>query len=379
MSFHWAVSSPITKNTSNIDSLSHCLTSIDYHAVQEQLERASRPPLLKRLVKIFSIPLHSEQSITNRYWLRFMPAYNSDIGWYLRSSFEWMYSPSKTSVEGGLSLSTDISVRGSYRIGVAGRHKVNDRYKLSYRFLTYSLPIYFWGVGYTEAVDAVSLHYRRRESMAYAEVLFRLHDSLFCGPLVVARIADGCFDGQTTSAAIVEIGAALVYDSRNSEYNSERGIYLRMQSGVVFDCREKVKPSYHSLISFRGYVPLWKNGVWASEFYGEFMSHDVPWLFWATMDGVTRLRGYRYGRYIDRCMMSLQSELRQPLFGRFSAAVWGGVGVLFARWSDVRWRNLLPSYGLGLRIKVGDMGRVRFDCGFGRRSSSIAIAFNEAF
>ena len=91
------------------------------------------------------------------------------------------------------------------------------------------------------------------------------------------------------------------------------------------------------------------------------------------------MRGYYSGRYRDNDMLSGQAELRQHLFSRFGLAVWGGYGTVFHTWKQFRWRDMLPNYGVGLRIEVKHNMNGRIDYGFGRGTSGLVFSIGEAF
>ena len=91
------------------------------------------------------------------------------------------------------------------------------------------------------------------------------------------------------------------------------------------------------------------------------------------------MRGYYVGRYIDSCQMCAQIELRQRLWQRLGAVVWGGAGTLFPSFRDFSWQNILPNYGLGLRFEYKKDINLRADLGFGRNAWGFTFGFSEAF
>ncbi len=61
------------------------------------------------------------------------------------------------------------------------------------------------------------------------------------------------------------------------------------------------------------------------------------------------MRGYYEGRYRDKCASDMAVELRQHIYRRSGIAVWGGVGSIYHKLSDIRFDRLLPEYGIGYR------------------------------
>ena len=99
----------------------------------------------------------------------------------------------------------------------------------------------------------------------------------------------------------------------------------------------------------------------------------------ARLGGNYRMRGYYEGRYTDRDMITVQAELRQKIWRRIGCVVWGGAGNVFPTLADFRWSQTLPNYGAGLRWEFKNRVNVRFDFGFGRKTSGFLFNVNEAF
>lgn len=128
-----------------------------------------------------------------------------------------------------------------------------------------------------------------------------------------------------------------------------------------------------------GYIPLWRDAVLATELYGEFNADGTPWSMLAAMGGTRRMRGYYMGQYTDRHMVTFQAELRQRIWHRVGAVVWGGVGNVFPAPRLFRWNETLPNYGAGLRWEFKNRVNIRLDWGFGRHTNGVIFSIGEAF
>lgn len=129
------------------------------------------------------------------------------------------------------------------------------------------------------------------------------------------------------------------------------------------------------------YFNLWKGAIGAIDLFGKLDSKGTPWtmLEMIAEDGV-RMRGYYMGSYIDNNLLSLQAEIRQHVWSRFSVAAWLGSGTIFPRGQNRSDSPLwLPNGGLGLRIKLKHSITARLDIGFGRHSKGVIFAIGEAF
>ena len=91
------------------------------------------------------------------------------------------------------------------------------------------------------------------------------------------------------------------------------------------------------------------------------------------------MRGYYYGRYTDNQMATAQLELRQKIYGPFGAVAWVGAGSVFSSIKAFDWSEVMPSYGVGLRMSIGQRTALRIDYGWGRHTSGLIINVNEAF
>ncbi len=98
-----------------------------------------------------------------------------------------------------------------------------------------------------------------------------------------------------------------------------------------------------------------------------------------TVDESKGIRGYFEGRYRDKNEADVVVEIRQHIWKRFGAVVWGGAGTVFHHFSDIRLNTLLPSYGIGVRWEFKKKVNVRVDYGFGKRSSAISLGLYETF
>ena len=53
--------------------------------------------------------------------------------------------------------------------------------------------------------------------------------------------------------------------------------------------------------------------------------------------------------------------------------------ILFPSFEKLRTRNILPNYGLGLRVEFKHNVNIRIDYGFGKETAGFVFQFAEAF
>ncbi len=101
----------------------------------------------------------------------------------------------------------------------------------------------------------------------------------------------------------------------------------------------------------------------------------------AKAGGEEMLRGYASNRYRDHHFVGSQAELRMPLYKRFGAVAFVGLGEVFREPADLQLDLLKYSFGGGLRYAMNKSERlnIRLDYGIGRGTSSFYFSVTEAF
>lgn len=94
------------------------------------------------------------------------------------------------------------------------------------------------------------------------------------------------------------------------------------------------------------------------------------------------MRGYIYGRYRDKNMITLQTEYRFPLFWRFGAVGFVGAGDVASRYDKFRFNSFKYTFGFGIQFMFDLQEKInaRLDIGFGENGKScIYVMVLEAF
>jgi len=95
------------------------------------------------------------------------------------------------------------------------------------------------------------------------------------------------------------------------------------------------------------------------------------------------MRGYYEGRYRDRNYVAAQTEYKTWLVKKWDLGVvlFGGVGDIAYELNDLKVKNFKYSYGFGFRYIFNAKERltVRADFGFGKNTSGVYFAMQEAF
>lgn len=289
------------------------------------------------------------------------------------------------------------SITGFYSVGIRGntlfRH---DRNRLNYKLQFYSQPTKFWGVGYAAGTHNEADYYDERKSYIDLRWTHRIAPNFYAGAMAnFAYVKGSNFDddkieylrypqdaaeAMKTNYLNTGVGLLAEYDSRDIQTDAYRGFYLSLD-GTIYP--KALNTCGYTLwrveVTAATYQRVWKNGIVAIELRGEFNSTHTPWPFMARMGGDIRMRGYYEGRYTDLDMAVAQVELRQRIWRRIGGVVWAGAGNVFPRFSEFRWSQTLPNYGIGFRWEFKNRVNIRFDYGFGRGTSGLVMQINEAF
>lgn len=369
----------ITLHDQSVDYLCYDSIPIDYAEVERRVSAASRRSFLRRVIGFLSTPLiNNRKEPANKYSLRLIPAYRTEVGWYLRAQFGATSFVESTQLRVTSLAIAELSVRGYYHLAIVGNCQFLDNnvsYHLQTRTFCVDSPVECYGPT-AQVADGV---YDRVEHLASIVWHKPLHQRLYIGVAASYEDVTAKFDLEHQRASIVVARLDFGYDTREGENSSQRGVHLRAEQSVVMAVSEQLPPLYRFKFFARNYIPLWRGALLANDLQCEFVSKQMPWMFYPATDGKTVFRGYPLGRYIGRCMVAIQSELRQTVYGPISINIWLGAGTFFSRWRSVQFDEILPSYGIGLRIRFDAMTVFRFDYGFGRQSSDIIVGINEAF
>lgn len=283
-----------------------------------------------------------------------------------------------------ISLSGSATVKGFYSITVKGNnHFRGNRSRLSYILQFQNKNLDFWGVSHDAcAVNPVS-DYRRQMINWESDYVYKLTKDIHVGAALNMNYTRAShmtrpeyLDGQRSSYFFAGVGISVQYDTRDFILNPKRGIYFLARE--VFYPKwlsNHNKTIYNTTVIFDAYQQAWKGSVLAFDLYGQFNGNNAPW----TLREESRMRGYYTGRYIDNNLLSAQLELRQHIYGRIGCVAWAGGGTVFPSFEKLRMKNILPNYGLGLRVEFKHNVNIRIDYGFGKDTGGFVFQFAEAF
>lgn len=300
------------------------------------------------------------------------------------------------------SIYATASLTGFYRVGAQGTNIFrNDRQRIVYNAEFYSLPTKFWGVGYDSAMFGSAMNYLASRTIVDVRFLQRVVKGLFVGVGADYNYHFGKFggkrytseeqflarlDGERVKYNATGISLLVEFDNRDAVSNPQRGVYVAAQFKVRPKGMSNIGQTLWSgRLSANYYQRLWKGAVLAFDLRAELNSKGTPWVYNASIGGLSAMRGYYASRFNDLCAVTLQAELRQHIIKGIGVAAWGGAGNVFHSFGEFDWRKTLPTYGVGLRYALKRNINIRLDYGFGGRDGfgklihGAVFSINEAF
>lgn len=109
---------------------------------------------------------------------------------------------------------------------------------------------------------------------------------------------------------------------------------------------------------------------------------NVPLLHLSSQDGTKRFRGIEKGRYRDKNLLSLQSEIRTPLyFWNIGFATFAELSQVANSISQIDHKGWISSFGMGIRYAMNPKEKfnVRVDLAIVEGSAGLVIDVKEAF
>lgn len=349
----------------------------------------------KKAAKIMADDYNHDKTRDKRVDLSFavIPTYRSEASFGIAANMSGLYriEMNDSLCEPSMfHISAKASLKGFFSLKTRGHIFFPDnRSRIIYQLEAYRRKLDFWGISIHENQSIPKSRYIRNSVDFHIEYRYRILSHWFAGIPVQLNYTNGrkfsnpdYIMGENRQYFVTGLGLSLLFDSRDNTYSPASGWYISYTPMIFPGALSNAGSTFWSnRLIVDTYFNLWKGAVCAIDLFGKLDSKGTPWtmLEMIAEDGV-RMRGYYMGSYTDNNLLSLQTEIRQHLWSRFSVAAWLGTGTIFPkgqnRWNAPLW---LPNGGFGLRIKLKHSITARLDIGFGRHSKGVIFAIGEAF
>lgn len=288
-----------------------------------------------------------------------------------------------------ISLSGSATIKGFYGITIKGNNNFKgNKSRLSYRLQFQNKNLDFWGVSHDACSRNPISGYKRQSIKWESDYVYKLTKDFHVGAAFNLNytkasnvINPSYLEGQKSSYFFTGLGVSISYDTRDFILNPKQGIYFMLKETYYpkFISTHN-KDIWGTTMIFDYYQKAWKGSVFAFDLYGQFNGNNIPWTLREELgSGMSRMRGYYAGRYMDNNQITAQLELRQHIYSRIGCVAWVGGGTVFPSFDKLKAQNILPNYGLGLRIEFKHNVNLRIDYGFGKETAGFVFQFAEAF
>ena len=182
-------------------------------------------------------------------------------------------------------------------------------------------------------------------------------------------------------------GVSQSYDSRNSNTETNKGLYGRIKYAYAPDFwkEENFTGSLLS-IDLRGFVPLRERLTLGVQGILEtVLSKSTPFYLTPQLGNDEMMRGYYQGRYRDENYLAMQSELRYRLHPRIGLAAFFGAGTVYRNSVDLSKLKLAGGGGFRYFFDLEHHSSIRFDYAIGEkkagesRQGGFYLALGQAF
>jgi hypothetical protein len=157
------------------------------------------------------------------------------------------------------------------------------------------------------------------------------------------------------------------FDNRNHAYVPDKGALLRIR----FNIYSKYSGSDYNFrlleIDYRKFVKTFGKQTLGIQMYTWNTFGDVPFRSLFALGGYNLMRGYYTGRFRDRMFLGGQVEYRMPIWWRFGAVAFAGLGQVAHNITDYKLEGFKYSIGSGLRFCIlpKEKLNLRFDAAWG--------------
>ncbi|MFW7381637.1 MAG: hypothetical protein ACOH5I_22710 [Oligoflexus sp.] len=175
----------------------------------------------------------------------------------------------------------------------------------------------------------------------------------------------------------------LFWDTADDNFYPSKGSKITLAYINYLDELGSEYPYDGIKLDARIYRQLTSQTILATQVYVQGLNQNPPFYQLGQLGGNDLLRGYFKGRYRDRKLTVLHSELRQSISKYWRVVAFGGFGNVHRDWDQYTLDNLKPAYGAGLRYQITTKQKLnlRLDVGIGepKEGPQVYLYVMEAF
>jgi len=282
---------------------------------------------------------------------------------------------------------------GTAGLALGGRlYFDQNRYQTAFAIAKGKANYDFYGIGRIPGTAGIKVAMRQSGSAFLGEFMRNVGKNIFVGPRYQYRKLTASTEGITPPGGFVipaidltsttsSLGFHIQRDLRDSTFYPRHGSLLDVKTDFFAKALGSNRTYQTFSISYSGYHSLGKKQVLAYQAAGCGVSDTTPFFDLCFYGAKSLIRGYTAGEFQDRRLVASQIEFRQELPYRLGIAAFAGAGGIARRLGDLRFDELLPGAGVGLRFNLDKTNHInyRIDLGFGRNGHTLSFSVTEAF
>jgi len=299
----------------------------------------------------------------------------------------------KKSFPSWIGLAGAYTNSGTRGLALAGRlYFQENKYQAAFAIAKGRANYDFYGIGRIPGTDGVKIEMKQSGSAFLGEFMRNIGKDIFIGPRYQYRKLTASTEGITPPGGFViptidltsttaAIGFHIQRDLRDHSFYPRKGSLLDVKTDFFAKALGSNRTYETFSISYSGYHSLGKKQVIAYHAAGCGVSDNSPFFDLCFYGAKSIIRGYTAGEFQDRRLVAAQVEFRQELPYRLGFVGFAGAGGVARRIGDLRFDELMPGAGVGLRFNLDKANHInyRIDLGFGRHGNTLTFSVTEAF
>ena len=251
----------------------------------------------------------------------------------------------------------------------------------------------FYGIGQRPGQPEVFVTLHQSGGVVFGEFMRNVGKNIFVGPRYQYRkLSVHVGGGEPVPGGFIippidltsttaSLGFHVQRDLRDNTFYPTKGSFWNIKADFFGKSIGSNRTYQTYRADYNGYKTMRKGHVLAYRTSLCSVSDKSPFYDLCLYGASSDLRGYTAGKFQDQRMFASQAEYRAELPYRFGLVGFAGVGGVAQRWKDLRFDELLPAAGAGLRFKLDKKNRInyRIDLGFGRSGHTLSMSVTEAF
>ena len=254
----------------------------------------------------------------------------------------------------------------------------NESYYIQGSYNFYKYPDKFWGFGNKSSNDAEE-DYTPNYFKTFTNIEKQITSGIYIGLryqfeyiTIKKTDDDGVLQDRTIlgseGGTASGLGFIINYDTRNHIYYPNSGEYCQIYTTLF---NKNIGSDYEfTLVSIdlRKYYSVFDKHVLALQTFNTFINGNPPFQMMGLLGGSYWMRGYYFGRYRDKNMITFQSEYRFPVYWRFGGVGFLGFGDVADKIKRFQLKEFKYTFGAGIRFTFDKKEKInaRLDFGFGK-------------